>query len=151
MTSVLVTGSRHASPQHAQLIADALTDAVTGRSGPHLLIHGEASGADALAERAARDLGWNVRGIAAKWTAPCRVECRRGHRRPRADGSDYCPAAGNYRNQELVDLAVQHLPDVRALAFPLPGSRGTWDCVRRAERAGLRVAIHHLSTPTEGA
>lgn len=42
--------------------------------------------------------------------------------------------AGPYRNQRMVDSGG----DV-VLAFPLPSSTGTWDCVRRAEEAGIPV------------
>ena len=29
----------------------------------------------------------------------------------------------------------------RVYAFPMKGSRGTWDCVRRAEKAGIPVTV----------
>jgi hypothetical protein len=55
---------------------------------------------------------------------------------PRADGR--CPAAGPRRNAEMVALGA-HL----VLAFPLAGdrkrSRGTWDCIAKAEAVGIRV------------
>lgn len=48
----------------------------------------------------------------------------------------YCPMAGLYRNQEMVDLGA----DV-VLAFQRNGSRGTQDCMDRARRAGLTVVL----------
>lgn len=42
--------------------------------------------------------------------------------------------AGPFRNQRMVDAGANI-----CLAFPLPSSRGTWDCVRRAEEAGIPV------------
>lgn len=44
--------------------------------------------------------------------------------------------AGPYRNQQMVDLGANV-----CLAFPLETSRGTWDCVRRAEEAGIPVKV----------
>lgn len=70
------------------------------------------------------------------WSAPCLPECRPGHRRRRRDGSTYCPAMGNYRNQEMVDAGA-HL----TLAFFWEGAanRGTSDCVARAQSAAIPV------------
>jgi hypothetical protein len=44
--------------------------------------------------------------------------------------------AGHIRNQLMVDRGA----DV-CLAFPTIESRGTWDCVRRAEEAGIPVKV----------
>jgi hypothetical protein len=44
--------------------------------------------------------------------------------------------AGHQRNQLMVDAGA----DV-CLAFPRPGSSGTWDCARRAEAAGIFVTV----------
>lgn len=54
-----------------------------------------------------------------------------------ADFAGLGPKAGPMRNQEMVDLGA----DI-CLAFPTEGSRGTWDCVRRARAAGIPVEIH---------
>jgi coenzyme F420-reducing hydrogenase gamma subunit len=58
-----------------------------------------------------------------------------GHRNVK-NGRDYCTAAGNYRNQEMVDAGA----DI-CLAFYQPGAAciGTSDCVRRCTRAGITV------------
>ncbi len=45
-------------------------------------------------------------------------------------------AAGPMRNQEMVDLGAEV-----CLGFPRPGSRGTHDCIRRAELAGIRTIV----------
>lgn len=45
--------------------------------------------------------------------------------------------AGPMRNQAMVDLGAE-----LCLAFPLPGSKGTHDCVARALRAGISVFNH---------
>lgn len=144
MTHILVTGSRHAAaPAHHQAIADALH---TVGAGHHTLWHGDAPGADRAAAHIAARLGWHIQPIPADWYGPCTDMCPPRHRRTRHGGGSktYCPAAGNYRNAKLVAAVLPHLPDVRGFAFPLPGSRGTWDCVQRARAAGLPIDIVRL-------
>lgn len=51
-----------------------------------------------------------------------------------ADWDKHGKAAGPIRNQEMVDLGA----DV-CLAFPLPGSKGTRDCMAKARAAGIPV------------
>lgn len=102
-----------------------------------VLVHGVASGADNLcAEWWAEIQEREVDPHPAAWDAPCRPSCKPGHRRPRRGGT-YCPAAGNYRNQEMVDSGLDLL-----IAFP--GGSGTADMIRRARTAGVRVldALH---------
>lgn len=41
------------------------------------------------------------------------------------------------RNQAMVDLALPRVAKSFCLAFPDDDSRGTWDCYRRALKAGL--------------
>lgn len=52
--------------------------------------------------------------------------------------------AGHIRNQWMVNAGA----DI-CLAFQRPGSSGTWDCMRRAEKAGIRVALFADPTDTE--
>lgn len=76
----------------------------------------------------------------ADWGAPCRDTCRAGHRRQWGCGATYCPAAGAYRNQRMLD---EGKPDM-VLAFVdkrLFDSKGTSDMVTRAKKAGLDVYI----------
>lgn len=73
--------------------------------------------ADWLAHQIAEELGWTDEPHPAEW-----------HR--------LGPRAGPIRNQAMVDAGA----DV-CLAFASPGSRGTWDCVRRAREAGIRVEV----------
>lgn len=98
-------------------------------------------GADWLAVQAALDMHdrikWEIESHPADWEAPCRPWCRPGHRRRRGRGPEYCPAAGNYRNQVgIIDPGLDEL-----LAFYKRGAAnvGTSDCVRRAGRAGIKV------------
>lgn len=75
----------------------------------------------------------------ANWHGPCQPTCKPGHRRPSKSGRPYCPAAGDYRNQEMVDLKPRVV-----LAFFQSGApnRGTRDCADRAYWAGLNVVDH---------
>lgn len=84
--------------------------------GPAIVVHGDCRGGDKMAARIARSLGWPAEPHPADWS--------RGL------------GAGFDRNQDMVDLGA----DV-CLAFPMPGSRGTWDCVRRARLAGIQVVV----------
>lgn len=143
---ILLTGSRDWDnrPRLAHEMAATASDLAFLR--PAVLVHGACpTGADAIAAHEAKALGWTVESHPADWEAPCRAECKPGHRRRRRDGTVYCPAAGNYRNQEMVDTH----PDV-CLAFFAPGAAntGTSDCVRRAEKAGIPVRRFTLRETT---
>lgn len=138
---ILVTGSREfdAAPLLAYRLGLAVGYGLT-RGWQVTVVHGACkTGADQLADGIARaHEGITVEPHPARWDAPCRPECslRRGHRIAGRDGTTYCPAAGNYRNQEMVDTG----PDL-TLAFFKRGAAhsGTSDCVRRAEAAHILV------------
>lgn len=109
---VIVTGSRHWT--------DGLTIAVELHRlppGPVTILHGDARGADEIASRLAESMCMDVKEYAADWTT-------------------HGNAAGPIRNQQMVDAGAD-----LCLAFPLPGSKGTWDCVRRCRKAGIPVRI----------
>lgn len=101
------------------------------------LVHGNAKGADRLAAEYAKQVGWHVEPQHADWSGDCVAECLRGHRRRNRYG-EYCPEAGHRRNQAMVDSQ----PDV-VVAFWRDHSGGTKDCLRRAEKAGLHIVVHH--------
>jgi hypothetical protein len=136
---ILVTGSRDwpAGFLSWSKIAIKITEAAgdTPRSTV-TVVHGAARGVDTYAHQAATVLGFTTEPHHADWDAPCQPECDHGGRRQRKDGRTYCPAAGNYRNQEMVDAGA----DV-CLAFYIPGLPcvGTSDCDRRATEAGIPV------------
>jgi len=100
---------------------------VTG--GQKTRVHGGAAyyiGADYIAKRCAQSLGIEVE------EHPCEDPCDihgRAHM-----WKTLGRAAGPVRNQAMVFDGA----DV-CLAFPLGESRGTWDCMRRAEEAGIPV------------
>ena len=137
---ILVTGGRDYTD--AERVEAELRAAVEARLGPSadpslvVLVHGAAAGLDRLADAAALRLGFHVEAHPADWTGPCRPSCpappRPSHRRRRRDGTDYCPAAGAYRNAEMVELGAD-------LAIIFPGGRGTADCARRIRAAGIAV------------
>lgn len=113
---LLVTGGRdYADREH---VWSAL-DRVHARRPVALLIHGGATGADALADEWARARGVDVLVFPARWREYFNGPVDRG--------------AGPRRN---ADMVRNGRPD-GAVAFP--GGAGTADCVRRCEAAGVRV------------
>lgn len=134
---ILVTGSR--KWKYKLLISAALVEAAGDIPASEVtVVHGNNGNADMMADREARSYGFHVEPHDADWYGPCRSDCKRGHRRWR-NGRDYCPAAGNYRNQEMVDAGAD-----KCLAFYQPSAAnvGTQDCVNRAIRAGIKVRAY---------
>lgn len=86
-------------------------DAVAG--GVDTVIHGDAEGADRLVAGYCTEIGIHTAAVAPNW--------------PR-----WGRAAGPRRNAAMLALR----PD-KVIAFP--GGRGTEDCIRQAERAGIPV------------
>lgn len=142
---LVVTGSRAWPRFQSQVVDNTLWDAYCGLvvSGPFTMLrvaHGYCrKGVDELADEwalARYDQGVRVKRIRADWEAPCRDACAPGHRR-HAGYHDYCPAAGNYRNQELIDL---HPHATVGLVWS-ENSKGTWDCIRRSVAANVPTLI----------
>lgn len=124
---IIVTGGRDYTN------AEHITSVLIAFPPGTVVVHGDnRNGADALGKRSAMSLGFPTEPHPADWTAPCRDTCTPGHRRVRPDGSDYCPMAGHYRNQEMADAGAD-------LCIAFPGGRGTADMARRAEAAGIPV------------
>ncbi len=122
----LVTGSRHCTEDHARLIRETLDRAaIPARLAKRriIVVHGRCprGGVDLVAHRWAEDaLDADPEPHPADWAR-------------------FGKAADPIRNGEMVDLDA----DV-CLAFPAPDSRGTWDCIRKAADAGIRVEITPL-------
>lgn len=115
---VLVTGSRSWTDVTAvDRELGALARRIVQEGRDIVLVHGAAKGLDMLAAEEARHRGWTVEPHPAEWD-------RLGS------------GAGPIRNQEMVDLGAD-----LCLAFPTAKSVGTWDCVRRANAAGIRVIV----------
>lgn len=117
---VLITGGRDWSDEAA--VRKELAALPAGS----ILVHGACPrGADAIADSIARDIGFEIRRYPADWN-------RHGR------------AAGMIRNGDMIK--AEH-PDADgcniqvAFAFPTVSSRGTWDCVRKLRKAGVRVFI----------
>jgi hypothetical protein len=81
------------------------------------VVHGGAKGADTIAAEFAKAFGMKVEAHLADWQA-------------------YHRAAGPLRNQKMVDLGA----DI-CLAFLMPDSKGTADCIRKAKKAGIPITI----------
>lgn len=113
---VLVCGGRDFNDRRAVFATlDKVCGVDPGQLPPAVtIIHGAASGADALADEWA-GVNWvNVEAYPAQWR-------------------DHGRAAGPIRNQKMID---EGRPD---LVVAFPGGRGTADMVRRAKSAGLAV------------
>jgi hypothetical protein len=136
---LLITGSR--SWTDTRRIHGAL-DGVLAQMEPGetlVVVHGDnPAGADAIARRWVYvQRGATVRDVReerhpAQWGAPCRETCRPGHRRQHDPAGDYCPAAGNYRNAEMVAAGAG-----MCLAYIRSRSRGAMHCADLAEAAGI--------------
>jgi hypothetical protein len=125
---ILVTGSREWTDRHA--LEQALWSAACELRGhfaeqTFVIVHGDCpTGAD----RMARDwaTGRVTRSSLMRFT----------HEAHPADWDAKGKAAGPLRNQRMVDLGAD-----LCLAFPTARSVGTWDCIKRANRAGIPVRI----------
>lgn len=116
---ILITGSRDWDDFHAveNSILGALYDAeVSPYDDDIVVVHGDCpTGADAAADQVGRLWGFEVEAWPADWDS-------------------HGKAAGPIRNQQMVNAGAD-----LCLAFPLGESRGTRDCVRRADAAGIPV------------
>lgn len=116
---ILTTGSREWTDAAA---IDLNLIGATGRLDAFrevVVIDGQCpqGGADQLAHEIAKRHGWTT------------------ERYPAEDFGAW-PSCGPIRNSHMVSLGAN-----LCLAFPLPGSVGTWDCVRKANAAGIRVIV----------
>ena len=125
MRVVVITGSRKWSERWP--IARVIQGTHLLRPTPaNLVIHGDAPGADAVAHAVALDVEIDVLTVPAHW---------------RTLGK----AAGPARNERLLHWAYAlrgQGHDVRCYAFPLRGSRGTWDCVERMRKHDVPVTVY---------
>ena len=144
---ILVTGSRAWADAYA--VSFHLEAAAVDALGREVIVvHGAAEGADMLSDTAAWDLGFTPEAHPADWDGPCRPECKHGPRRRRYDGTAYCPAAGDYRNQEMTglgaDVCVAFVLSCRNRKCKKPrphDSHGASDCAERAAAAGIPVRL----------
>jgi hypothetical protein len=111
---VLITGSREWDDRETIY---AILKALPPGS---VIVHGDADGADSIAAVLAESMGHTAEP----------------HPVSKETWKTVGPAAGPLRNQRMVDLGAD-----LCLAFPRSGSRGTWDCVRRARKAKIPHVI----------
>ncbi len=146
---ILVTGSR--SWTDVQAVERALVDVwhdATQLGGSITVVHGACypaknregkrpiKSADFIAALCCVAYDLPMEEHPAVWAA-CTPNCPdKPHRKTRGDSTTYCPLAGHWRNQAMVNLGA-HL----VLAFPSGTSTGTRDCMRRAEAAGIHVEV----------
>ncbi len=127
---VIVTGGRDYPEQLRPVVCNQLRDCYV-LYGPFILFHGactrrgsdEMTGADRYADDWAQTApGVDLRRRPANWTA-------------------FGLSAGPIRNEDMVREALSLAPPERihGLAFPEPGSRGTWNCVGHMRGAGIHV------------
>lgn len=115
MQTVIVTGSRDWPDSRGIWAAlDRCRE-----YGMTLLVHGDCRGADRQAAAWAAQKCFPVAAMPAPWDAV-------------GNG------AGPLRNTWMLDA----FPNAIVLAFPLPGSRGTVDCIEKAKAHGMMVAVH---------
>jgi hypothetical protein len=126
---VIICGGRHYRG------VSTIRAVVYGLPPDTVVITGKGGNTDLLAHRYAQARGLATEQVPADWEGPCRAECRPGHRRRNPTGiGTFCPAAGNYRNQLMLD---KHGPVDEVIA--LPGGTGTADMKRRARAADVPV------------
>lgn len=108
-----------------------------GQGKTLVIVHGDAPGGDQIAALFAQATpGCENEPHPADWEGPCRDRCKPGHRRKGKHGREYCPAAGNYRNEEMVACGAD-----RAAAFIRAGSAGASNCARLAKKAGIPTRV----------
>jgi len=86
-----------------------------------MVFHGNARGADSLADRWCRERGVKVFAVPADW-------------------AKYGKAAGPKRNQAMLGQGID-------LVVAFPGGRGTEDMVKRAHKAGVLVTRAREKSP----
>ena len=127
---IIVTGWRAWPVDLRWFVETKLRDFTGGRSAynrPTILVHGDCPVGDG-----------GVDGIAKRYVHGPYRHMVTAEAHP-ADFAGRGPKAGPERNARMVAAGANI-----CLAFPGPGSRGTWDCVRKAADAGIPVQIYSL-------
>jgi hypothetical protein len=115
---ILITGSR--VWENVEIISDAIISTWQEAGSPKdtILIVGRARGVDTFAEMFGETLGFTIEPHKAHWEK---------------EGK----SAGHQRNQRMVNSGA----DI-CLAFLRNGSKGTANCIKLAEKAGIPVQIY---------
>lgn len=123
---ILITGTRQNGPEIKGQVWRTLDSASfwVAQRNRLIVVHGQcpAGGVDKYAE------DWAI---------------ARGHQAERHP-ADFSKGrqAGPLRNAEMVAAGAQV-----CIGFPGPGSRGTWDCLRRAVDAGIPTSVVPVGNP----
>ncbi len=141
MTRILITVARGYTDWAT--MQTVLTQACR-RHPDAVLVHGDCPKGDRTAARIWRGLGGVDEPNPADWTAPCRPSCNHGPRRPWADGSTSCPAAGQYRNRAMVASGI-----TETLVFLAPGSHGARSTARMSSARGIPTYTWRLGQGLE--
>lgn len=136
MYVVLLTASR--SWTNPRPIREHLTRIRDEHPDEQLVLrHGGARGGDTLGHWAGLKLGFKPDVHRVNWYVPCDpLRCKPNHRKRDKVGRLYCPAAGNHRNQHMVDLEPR---PAEGIAFIKDSSPGASHCVRAMRAAGIPV------------
>lgn len=131
---VLFTGSRNWTGIQAEHRAGQVLAGLGGflllMGEPLVIVHGDnPEGLDAIVDR---------------WAIRHRYEPGKNLLRYPANWTLFGKAAGPMRNQEMVNDGAD-----LCLGFPLPGSKGTVDCMRRARLAGILTLTVPWELPDE--
>ena len=113
--NILVTGSRYWTNE------DVIRGVLVGFDR-NILIHGNCRGVDRIAGRIAKELGFRVLPVPAKWNI-------------------YGKKAGVLRNIQMLDLLTGGKDVVLAFHEDITSSKGTKHCVREAKKRDLYVLI----------
>jgi hypothetical protein len=128
--TVLVTGSRDWEDDGEIAAALRTLEGKTVR-----LLHGNARGADRMAARVAKGLGFDVVPFPCDWSVKPDTPAHRIKTRP--DGSQYDAGAGLDRNLAMLD----ENPDL-VLAFQRNYSSGTQHTIDHARGRGIDVEVY---------
>lgn len=121
MYRVLVTGDRNWEDYPTMLgVLSKIDDEAKSQNKKVMLIHGNAKGADAMADGIGNTLGWNVVAVPANW-------------------AEYGKNAGPFRNREMLSMRPNIVIGFHKMLWT---SEGTLDCLKQATRLGLKVELH---------
>lgn len=120
-TKYIITGSRYATDE--DYIHSILNYHLSGQPPESvLIIHGGCRGADQIADKYARSAGIEVKQYKPEWNI-------------------YGRKAGPIRNS----MMLGENKEARVIAFLRPESRGTQDCINKANILGMRVDVYEVS------
>jgi hypothetical protein len=113
---ILITGSREWTDE------SVIRSALEKFTGNHTLISGNARGADALCEKVAKELGWDVELYPADWDS-------------------YGKKAGFIRNFYMI---TECSPDI-CIGFILNKSRGASMTIDLAVKHNVKIEVHQIN------